>query len=525
MGLRQSTTVLILVLCLTLASLPALGADRGESGAAGPWLTEAPPPLQPDTPGKLQPYGDELPLGSPRLPEEREVETIAEGVTHTQIERGEASGVYTVQLAFTEDHAQARQLRADLRDDGYRARVDSIDRSVPDDPDSDRPLGWVVRTGNADRDEDAQRLLDELVADGYSGSVVYTGESGFATTGPWSVNVLTIDPEEFDGTVEPVLAQGEIPGLATIPEMAEEHDALAAVNAGFFWVAGDDGVDGQLAGITMVDGELVTGQEQVSPNTEFVDHRSSLLLSPDADSPAAIDALGTDLSVTVDDETRAIAGLNRKPIDDELVHLTAAFGDDTAPAAETPPTDGVEVVIVDGAAIDVRERGGPIPQNGSVLVGVGEAATWLDDQVTAGDEVEVEHHVGTPDGEPLADDVTGVVNAGPRLVTDGQSDIRARADGFASSASFFHAWSVSRHPRTIGGVTEDDELLFITIDGRQAGDSVGASVWEAARVARSFGAENAVNLDGGGSTTMVVDDELLTGQPLRAVADGLIIQE
>jgi hypothetical protein len=62
-----------------------------------------------------------------------------------------------------------------------------------------------------------------------------------------------------------------------------------------------------------------------------------------------------------------------------------------------------------------------------------------------------------------------------------------------------------RHPRTIVGVaSRGRRLLLITIDGRQPGYSVGTTNRESARVALALGATEAINLDGGGSTTMVV---------------------
>jgi len=62
-----------------------------------------------------------------------------------------------------------------------------------------------------------------------------------------------------------------------------------------------------------------------------------------------------------------------------------------------------------------------------------------------------------------------------------------------------------RHPRTIVAVAaRGRRLLLITIDGRQPGYSVGTTNRESARVALELGATEAINLDGGGSTAMVV---------------------
>jgi Phosphodiester glycosidase len=62
------------------------------------------------------------------------------------------------------------------------------------------------------------------------------------------------------------------------------------------------------------------------------------------------------------------------------------------------------------------------------------------------------------------------------------------------------------NPRTAAGVSQDKTKLFLlTVDGRQAGYSQGMYLREVADVFLSFGVWNALNLDGGGSTTMAID--------------------
>ena len=64
-----------------------------------------------------------------------------------------------------------------------------------------------------------------------------------------------------------------------------------------------------------------------------------------------------------------------------------------------------------------------------------------------------------------------------------------------------------RHPRTAVGVSQDGRYLYIlVIDGRQPGHSVGATTRETAIWMKQIGAYNALNLDGGGSSVMVIDD-------------------
>lgn len=64
-----------------------------------------------------------------------------------------------------------------------------------------------------------------------------------------------------------------------------------------------------------------------------------------------------------------------------------------------------------------------------------------------------------------------------------------------------------RHPRTAVGISADGRYLYlIVIDGRQAGYSEGATTAETAEWLRRYGASEGLNLDGGGSSAMVISD-------------------
>ncbi|MCW1805966.1 phosphodiester glycosidase family protein [Brachybacterium squillarum] len=123
---------------------------------------------------------------------------------------------------------------------------------------------------------------------------------------------------------------------------------------------------------------------------------------------------------------------------------------------------------------------------------------------------------------------TQVISGGPNLVTDGFREVTAARDGMVLPANpgQFYGWVHQRNPRMIAGVDARRRLVLVTVDGRQA-ESVGMSISEAADLALDLGLVDAVNLDGGGSTTMVVGDELVStpsGGQERAVGDALVIR-
>ena len=82
-------------------------------------------------------------------------------------------------------------------------------------------------------------------------------------------------------------------------------------------------------------------------------------------------------------------------------------------------------------------------------------------------------------------------------------------EGFSRGAAQFDSdITVGRYPRCALGVS-DDELLAVCCDGRRSGVDTGLDLAELARLLMSFGAYEAINLDGGGSATLVHRGHLL----------------
>lgn len=82
-------------------------------------------------------------------------------------------------------------------------------------------------------------------------------------------------------------------------------------------------------------------------------------------------------------------------------------------------------------------------------------------------------------------------------------------------------FSTTQHPRTLVGLGERYNYLYlVTIDGRQPGYSKGASLAEAAAIMARIGASMALNVDGGGSTTMVLRDPDGASQLVNSPSGG-----
>jgi hypothetical protein len=126
--------------------------------------------------------------------------------------------------------------------------------------------------------------------------------------------------------------------------------------------------------------------------------------------------------------------------------------------------------------------------------------------ISDGDGVRLAPRADAPD-PPRGD----LVQAGPLLVAGGALAFHAGDDreGFSTGAGQFDSdITDGRHPRAALGVA-GAELIFVACDGRRSGVDAGLSMPELADVLLELGARDAINLDGGGSATLVHKGHLL----------------
>jgi hypothetical protein len=219
--------------------------------------------------------------------------------------------------------------------------------------------------------------------------------------------------------------------------------------------------------------------------------------------------------------TRRISGLNRPRRANELVLFTPDFDATTRTDAM-----GTEALIREGRVVEIRDAAGStaIPPDGFVLSATGTARGWMRSVLRPGTTVTVSVALVPVDGatENVWRDAEDILGAGPKLVTAGQVDITSSREKMAP------AFRSTRHPRSAIASLADGRVLMVVVDGRQPALSVGMSLDELARFLVDLGAVEAINLDGGGSTTMVVKGEIvnhpsdLTGE--RPVSDAILVR-
>ncbi|WP_329475150.1 phosphodiester glycosidase family protein [Kribbella sp. NBC_01484] len=185
-------------------------------------------------------------------------------------------------------------------------------------------------------------------------------------------------------------------------------------------------------------------------------------------------------------------------------------------AAATPAGAGVEVVLDRRGCVlrTATTRGTTLTPSQTSLQATGqETVALLKVKGCVHTDLKVSNENG--DKVPLHSGLYGVTGR-YRLTANGEIVVPG------GTGSFF-----DRNPRTIAGTTWDGKVVLATIDGRQT-TSVGTTMNETAAVAKALGLRNSINLDGGGSTAMALQDGTVVNHPSgtggaeRAVGDAIV---
>jgi exopolysaccharide biosynthesis protein len=451
-----------------------------------------------------------FPLGSRSVPT-KTATNVAQGIDLYDVKAGSSTDGYTVTVLMPSGRdygtlATAQVRVAEVEAAGEAASLQKVIR--PQVADSPAQEIYMVRVGlwsfkdKAKADKTAKKLQKA----GLKVKTDYLGDDGLKTTGPWDAKVVLIDSRTFRGSYAASLGTS-VAKRETVSSMAKAQGAVAAINGGFFNIHTAKELRGEPVGASVVAGRLLS---------EAVPGRSAVVLRGRT---ARITELKSTVTAISQDGARLpVSGVNRAAAADELVLYTEEYG------AKTPDTEGTDVVIdANGRVVTLRTSGFAVPKGMRVLHGTGAAADWLNEHAWESWIVQV--------GTKLTDLRTGksikltpdlhVVAGGVGLVRNGQTKIMAKRDGHNSINMILR-----RHPRTLVGTTRDGSLILATIDGRKPGVTVGANFIEAAQFMRWLGATQAINLDGGGSTAMVVGKKVVN-QPAdgseRAVGDALLV--
>jgi hypothetical protein len=321
---------------------------------------------------------------------------------------------------------------------------------------------------------------------------------------PWVINVLEIDLTRPELSIGSGRALGRIKGRETTSSMAARYNdtarcVVAALNADFFDTEGF-AVSAQVSDAQVVRAKSV----RLNPQRKPYEPRTQVGITM-AGAPVIerLDFAG--FVVAANGVVDTLMGVNVSPAVSGWTLFNSFFGDSTA--LDTSGSVVVEGILEPIAASGdtswavVRERrpggGMRIPRAGLVLRSRGAEPQLFP---SSGDTVSLVLRF-----EPYAGPMLTLVGGLPRLIVNGESVAGLEDYREGSNPEF----SSNRHPRTGVGFSRDSTTMFwVVVDGRQKSSS-GMSLPEFADLMISLGVYQGANLDGGGSTTMVVENAVV----------------
>ncbi|MEV4112680.1 phosphodiester glycosidase family protein [Nonomuraea sp. NPDC049695] len=450
-----------------------------------------------------------FPLGDRPVPT-KTATAVTQGIDLYDVKAGTSTDGYTVTVLMPSGRDYGMQSTAEAKAAEVEAagETPSVQKVIrPSVADAPIQTVYMVRVGlwSLEDKKKAEETAKKLKDAGLKVKVDYLGDDGLKTTGPWDVKVVMIDARTFRGSYVSSLGTS-VAKRETVSSMAKAKHALVGVNGGFFNIHTDKALRGEPVGASVVAGKLLS---------EAVPGRSAVVLKGHT---AKITELRTTVTAASQDGQKTeVNGVNRAVATDELVLYTEEYG------AKTPAGGTDAVLDANGKVLGLRESGAAVAAGTRVLHGNGLAADWLNEHAFQDWTVKVDTKVvdlRTKKALQLTPDLY-VIAGNVGLVRNGQVKITAKRDGHDSVNMILR-----RHPRTLLGVTANGSLILAAVEGRNPGVSVGANFHEAAEFMRWLGAKQAVNLDGGGSTAMVVRDKLVN-RPSdgveRGVGDALLV--
>ncbi len=327
-------------------------------------------------------------------------------------------------------------------------------------------------------------------------------------TGPWFINLLRIDLTK--ARLRMVHAMDEAVGLETTSSMAARYGALAAVNSGYFRTTGT--YRGDSVGIEVLNGRLLSESNNV--------RAAAGLIEGEGKQELIFGHIKFDGQLVVGIQKHEINGLNRPRADNELIIFTPEFHRTTL----TDP-NGLELIVRRDRITERRDLRGSstIPMDGYVISVAGTARQWALEKLRVGTRLKLNLSWSPTEIEQTDSwkQAANIIGGGPQLIRNGRVEITNAAE------KILPAFVSDFHPRTAIAKLKTGQILLVVVDGRQPGVSAGMSLTMLADLLLEFGAVEAINLDGGGSTAMVIKNKLVnkpsdaTGE--RPVSDAILV--
>lgn len=325
-----------------------------------------------------------------------------------------------------------------------------------------------------------QEKFENKIKSKYKGYVINNVDTGikhikmvkYYNGKPVKINVVEMNNKVASNyEVKPAIASVTLPNKRTVRNIAQRTNSIVAINGGFFKPQ-----TGVPLGTLMIDKKIYTGP---------IYDRVALGIFKDGYDVGRVQLDG---KIIGNNQEIKIDNINQPRM---LSSYILAYTRDWGKYAPVSPQYGVQLQIVGNKITAASANPLSIPENGYVLVGPKSKLGKL----FGAEYVDVEIKTN-----PKWENVQHIISGGPYLLKDNQIFIDMTAQKLQSIGG--------RNPRTAIGYTEDNNLVLVAVDGRE-GSSVGLTLVELAKLMKTLGCTNAINLDGGGSTVMYIKGQIV----------------
>jgi len=319
-------------------------------------------------------------------------------------------------------------------------------------------------------------IYEDKVSENLSSGVIHETIRQFNAEGWWNINVLRIDLDDKYTEIKALFSQNGISNRETLTDMMRSSNAIAGINSDFFTTQ----YSSFPLGAVVSDGKMIS-----SP----IDNNNKLpVFAIDNNNNPFIDFWSWQISATSETGVPVImSAINKESkLHEEVIMYDKNWG--TYSLGNKIFNDLIEIVVINDIVTEVREGQAPIvlPENGYVITGRGRVRDRLLNNFQVGSKVTLE--IATT---PNYESIKTAIGGGSPLLKNG-------------AITNFNINITGNQPRTALGITQDKkQLIMVTIDGRDTSYK-GVSQTTMAEIMLSLGAYDAINFDGGGSTTMAI---------------------
>lgn len=351
----------------------------------------------------------------------------------------------------------------------------------------------------------------EKKEDGLYFSTIHKG----TYNGPLKMSTIEADPNKFN--IKPLVSKESDTNNMSLKELSRlsrDYKAKASINGGFFSTKTKTPL-----GLVYLNGENITPP---------IYNRTALMIKKDG----SFDIKNIDLNIFLkyllpDNSTKTVKvhTFNQIPQNHQIVLFTDKFGKlnfldkkvDEKENKDKLKEENNYILVSYSKKDNILSKINTTNdlKNGDYLFyATGSGKTSLEKLLEETNTAEIKFEYS----EPL-DQVQHALGGGPRLVKDGAINITSEIEKFKADIT------QGRAPRTALGLLDNGKVIMLAVDGRQE-KSIGMTLNELAEFLQKLGTTQAINFDGGGSTAMVLDDNLVNNPSdpqERKISTGIFI--